>query len=1182
MDLYDITEKDVRKIADSGAILSRGRKYYNGDMIKSMSVADGVIAAKVRGNYGTYNVEISIDEDDDIEADCDCPYDGWGCKHIVAVLYKWIHERNRTQRAILSEYRPKGKEKGRRSGIYAITLNEIFNDTSKESLVKAFDLLKMKKVKIVSMKAAQVTAEVYDAKKEVVVLRSQEDSYGYRPDRECSCGVRHYGRFCAHMAAVMLSVFLNKNKDQKDALSKYEKKIRVEVRDEKYASLVNSLDFIRSEDTGEKEKYEFIFCVEKMSENIFISLNKGLILKNGGIGKPSSASRSILKKYYSTMSRTKKKAVDSLVYAQESSWGSSMNMTIKRSSEKTSDTEILGHLRQLYKESAVCFANCSLPDARAVVDIRIEEIKGDSKTYVLKISANLDGKIFDLSDHNAAIVGKDPLWVYAYDDEFRHPVLFEVMTREPDIVKALARHSLTEIGPKQLKDFVEKYYLKLSCLGEIVLPKGHDVVEKVVEPAARIFLKDYGEMFCFELKFLYGKDEVDYGSNTDIVFRDDDDKLVKIKRNKDEERRFYSVLLENHAVENDGVLVPSIDPYAWLVDVSRNLISLGFEIYGADKLFNVRISPDDAKLRLEVSSGIDWFDLKGDVSFGADKVGFDELMGALNKHERFVKLSDGRMGAIPKKWLNKLSGVTGFLGRSEDGDTARASESQIAIIEALIDIADASKVDQKFGEIREKFRGFREIKEVELPGNINGELRDYQKAGYNWLHFLKEFSFGGCLADEMGLGKTLQVLSLLLYEKEHGIKAPSLVVVPTSLVFNWVNEVRKFTPDLKVHVHHGLGRAKKIDRIVDTKCDLIITTYGTLRNDLEMFKKKKYHYVVLDESQQIKNPLSKIAKSVYSLKSKYRLVLTGTPIENNSLELWSQFAFLNPGLLGNMDYFRSSFSKCIDKDKDEDKMAALKNMIHPFLLLRKKETVAKDLPDKQVTVVYCEMDDRQRKVYDFWKNKFREEIMESIHEKGFNQSRMKILQGLMKLRQICNHPLLVDESYAGDSGKYNVLISQIEEVIREGHKVLIFSSFVKMLKVFRKHFDDEGVRYCYLDGSTRKREEVVDAFQGDNEIPVFLISLKAGGLGLNLTAADYVFIVDPWWNPAAEMQAIDRAHRIGQDKPVFVYKAITKDSVEERILELQQSKLELVKNVVTIEEGIFKKLGREDIKKMFG
>ncbi len=1181
MNLYDITEKDIKDIAESSAILGRGKSYYKNDMIKSMNVSDGIITAKVKGSYGTYNVEISIDADDDIEADCDCPYDGWGCKHIVAVLYKWINEKKRPSEVHDNSRISEGKSEPLGRGIYAITLNDIFNETSKESLVRAFDILNKKKVKIISIRTEQVTAEVYDNKKEIVVLRSPEH-YSYRPNRECSCGVGSYGRYCPHVAAVMLTVFLKKNMDQKETLKKYEKKIRIEVRDEKYASLVNSLDFIRTEDTEENPKYEFIFSIEKMNENIFISLNKALILKKGGIGKPSNASRSILKKYYNTLSRTKKKAIDSLIYAQESSWGNSMNMTIKRSSEKTSDTEILGHLKQIYKENAACFVNCSLPDTKAVVDIRIEENKRDSKTSVLKISANLDGKIFDLSDDNAAIVGKDPLWVYAYDDEYRYPVLFEVRTREPDIVKALARHSLTEIGPKQLKDFIEKYYLKLSSLGEIVLPKGHDVVERIVDPVPRIFLKDYGAMFCFDLKFLYGKDEVDYGSNTDIVFRDDDDKLVKIKRNKDEEKRFYSILLDNHTVESSGVLVPSIDPYMWLVDVSKNLISLGYEIYGADKLFNVRISPDEAKLKIDISSGIDWFDLNGDVSFGHEKVGFDKLMGALNNHERFIKLSDGRMGAIPKKWLNKLSGVTGFLGTGDGENTARASESQIAIIEALIDIADASKVDQKFDDIRDKFRRFREINEVELPKNIRGELRDYQKAGYNWLHFLKEFSFGGCLADEMGLGKTLQILSLLLYDKEHGNKTPSLIVVPTSLVFNWVNEVEKFTPDLKVHVHHGLGRAKKIDEIVDTKCDLIITTYGTLRNDLDIFKKKKYHYVVLDESQQIKNPLSKIAKSVYTLKSKYRLVLTGTPIENNSIDLWSQFAFLNPGLLGNMDYFKTSFSKCIDKDKDEDKMTALKNMINPFLLLRKKETVAKDLPDKQVTVLYCDMDDRQRKVYDYWKNKFREEIMESIHEKGFNQSRMKILQGLMKLRQICNHPVLVDESYAGDSGKYNVLMSQIEEVIKEGHKVLIFSSFVKMLKVFRKHFDNDGVRYCYLDGSTRKREEVVDAFQNDDEIPVFLISLKAGGLGLNLTAADYVFIVDPWWNPAAEMQAIDRAHRIGQDKCVFVYKAITKDSVEERILELQQSKLELVKNVVTIEEGIFKKLGRDDIKKMFG
>lgn len=433
----------------------------------------------------------------------------------------------------------------------------------------------------------------------------------------------------------------------------------------------------------------------------------------------------------------------------------------------------------------------------------------------------------------------------------------------------------------------------------------------------------------------------------------------------------------------------------------------------------------------------------------------------------------------------------------------------------------------------------------------------------------------------MGLGKTLQTLALLLKEQENGNKTQSLIIVPKSLVFNWEHEIKKFTPSLQAYIHHGQERLTETSKKNSKKADLIITTYNTLRKDLELFQHKQLHYVVLDESQQIKNPSAKNTKSVCKLKAKHRLVLTGTPIENNSLDLWSQFAFLNPGLLGTMDYFKQTFAKSIEKEGDKDKTSALKNLINPFLLMRKKETVAKELPAKQVTITYCEMGQKQREIYEHCKARFREEINEAIKEKGFMRSKMKILEGLMRLRQICDHPLLFDESFTGESGKFNALINQIEEVINEGHKALIFSAFVKMLHLFKNHFTNKGIKFCYLDGKTKKRKQEVEQFQQNKETKVFLMSLKAGGLGLNLTAADYVFIVDPWWNPAAEMQAIDRTHRIGQKNNVFVYKAITRNSVEEKILELQEKKLDLVKNVITIEKGIFKKLKKEDIDNLF-
>ncbi|NCC70771.1 DEAD/DEAH box helicase, partial [bacterium] len=339
--------------------------------------------------------------------------------------------------------------------------------------------------------------------------------------------------------------------------------------------------------------------------------------------------------------------------------------------------------------------------------------------------------------------------------------------------------------------------------------------------------------------------------------------------------------------------------------------------------------------------------------------------------------------------------------------------------------------------------------------------------------------------------------------------------------------------------------------------------------------------IILDESQQIKNPSTRIAKAVYSLKAKNKLVMTGTPIENNLVELWSQFSFLNPGFLGKFDFFKNNFLKKISEEKDKEKMLALKNMINPFLLMRKKKLVAKELPEKQISILYCEMNEKQRKFYEIWKNKIREEIKDAIEEGGFLNAKLKILQGLTRLRQICNHPKLVDESYIGSSSKIDLIFDQIQEIIEEGHKILIFSSFIGMLKIVKEKFDVLNIDYSYLDGQSKNRQDIVNEFIENEKKKIFLISIKAGGLGLNLTVADYVFIIDPWWNPAIEMQAIDRVHRIGQKKNVFVYKTIVKDSVEEKIIELQESKKELIENLISSEEGIFKNLNQKDIDKIF-
>ncbi len=1166
MKLKDITQKDVLALANSKTALAKGMSYYRGERVKSLSIKDKTITARVKGNYGIYTVKIFVD-DEGIEADCSCPYCYYGCKHAVAVLYKWVNEKK--------EDNALG---GRQTSSISIPFEDIEKTIPTEPLAKAFDLIKNDKVVVRMVSRDRILAEVDDIKKETVTIERSRWAYQNTLFTQCSCNRSAYSKGCCHIAAVKLKLL---PEEEKGSVVKYEAKVRARLRRERFDALVNNLSTAIPELERIKEReYGLFFNVSGNEEKVSISIEKALILKRGGISQLSHVSEKFLTNYYDKLPEAKKKIFELFILSlkmQNGHYWYSNNSLVKDRFETALDFEVLNRLRNLYKEDPSCFHNCAFPEEKASVEININ---AGQKNFTFTLSAKLNLKKYALNDKTSIVTGGNHLWVYARDDKGEH-ALFELETKHPDMVKKLAKTPLTEITAKQLKSLIENHYLALSKLGEVTLPENYHIEEKTIKPIPRIFLSDYTSSFSIELRFLYGTHEVEHNNNQDIVFRNEKDKLVKIKRDKEEEKKLHSTLLENNTIEKHGLLIPSTDPYTWLVDTAKNLISLGYEIYGKEQLFNQKINAEEPQLTVNISSGIDWFDLKGNVKFGDEEAPFDKVLDALKNHERFIKLSDGSIGVIPEKWLKKLSGVSGFLDYDEKAKKLRASNSQIAIVEALIGLASKSKTDQQFKQLREKFKHFKEIKNMPLPKSLEGSLRDYQKVGYDWLHFLKEFSFGGCLADDMGLGKTVQVLSLILYEKESGNKTISLVVVPTSLVFNWVNEIKKFTPALKPYVHHGQDRLRSMKGIMKKGADMIITTYGTLRNDLDLFKDETFHYIILDESQQIKNPLSKNAKSTYSLKSKHKLILTGTPVENNSLDLWSQFAFLNPGLLGNMEYFKKTFTKSIERDQDKDKTEALRNMISPFLLSRKKETVAKELPEKQITTLFCEMDGKQRKAYDCWKEKYKEEIRYSILNKGFMQSKMKILQGLTRLRQICNHPVLVDESYTGESGKFNTLMSHIEEVINGGHKALIFSSFVKMLQVFKNHFNKQNIKFSYLDGRTKHRKEIIEEFQEDEEIKVFLISLKAGGLGLNLTAADYVFIVDPWWNHAQEMKAIDRTYSTGQKNNVLVYKAIMKDSIEEKILELQEKKLDLVKNIITIEDGIFKKLSQEDIKAMF-
>ncbi len=504
------------------------------------------------------------------------------------------------------------------------------------------------------------------------------------------------------------------------------------------------------------------------------------------------------------------------------------------------------------------------------------------------------------------------------------------------------------------------------------------------------------------------------------------------------------------------------------------------------------------------------------------------------------------------------------------------------MIDDLYDQRDEEELSFELDERYERLRNFKSIPEVPIPKELENRLRPYQLSGFHWLNYLNTVGWGGILADDMGLGKTVQALSMLQYFGEENGNLKALVVCPTTLIYNWENEIKKFTPSLTRRIHHGNTRAKRKEDFGDE--NVIITTYGTLRSDIQMLMKIHFDYVILDESQAIKNPASKVTKAAGLLKTQNRICMSGTPLQNNTFDIYAQMNFLNPGLLGSIEFFRNEFSIPIDKLGEQEQKDHLRKLLYPFILRRTKEQVAKDLPEKTETILFCEMESAQRKIYEAYRNAYRNKIIGVIDEQGVGRSQLTILQGLMKLRQICDSPAILneDEKYPNDSIKLEELTREITENIGE-HKALIFSQFLGMLSLIKQKLIENNIEFEYFDGSTSAsdREKAIQNFQTNEHCRVFLISLKAGGVGLNLTAADYVYIVDPWWNPAVEQQAIDRTHRIGQTKNIFAYRMICKDTIEDKILQLQDRKRILAKELISDDQSFVKGLTKEDVEYLF-
>jgi superfamily II DNA or RNA helicase len=583
-------------------------------------------------------------------------------------------------------------------------------------------------------------------------------------------------------------------------------------------------------------------------------------------------------------------------------------------------------------------------------------------------------------------------------------------------------------------------------------------------------------------------------------------------------------------------------------------------------------------VRVEVTSGVDWFDLWGQVDYGGATAGLPELLEAMRRGETVVRLSDGGFGLLPDSWLKRFGLIAG-LGEAVE-DKMRFGFAQAGILDALLAAQPEATCDETFTRMRVELRNFSGVEAAVQPEGFVGQLRDYQREGLGWMSFLRRFGFGGCLADDMGVGKTPQVLALLedrraLREANPDgvtVAGPSLVVVPKSLVFNWQAEAARFTPRLKVLDYTGAARTD----LPLAGFDVVITTYGTLRRDAPKLKDIQFDYIVLDEAQAVKNSGSESAKAVRLLKGRHRLVLSGTPVENHLGELWSLFEFLNPGMLGSANVFRLTSSSM--RNPDEENRALLAHALRPFILRRTKGQVARELPERTEQTLRCELEPTERRLYNELRQHFRDTLLGRIEREGIGKSGIHVLEALLRLRQAACHPGLIDKTKTEEpSSKIDLLMDHLTPIVEEGHKALVFSQFTSLLDIVRKRLDAQGIVYEYLDGKTNNRQDHVERFQNDPKCPIFLISLKAGGVGLNLTAAGYVFLLDPWWNPAVEAQAIDRTHRIGQTRQVFAYRLIATDTVEEKVLELQKSKRDLVDSIITADNSLIRNLQKEDL-----
>ncbi len=774
-------------------------------------------------------------------------------------------------------------------------------------------------------------------------------------------------------------------------------------------------------------------------------------------------------------------------------------------------------------------------------------------------------------------------------------LIFPTSVAIQNIPQNIIKSSFTELKDSEGGKFIYEDLPKLQQVMDVVVDEKISKLMLEQRPPINVVTMgiDYDQSLKAFLDFEYDGVRVPYSkTNVDkvqyiTVKKPDEDLIYWVKRNIKHENEAYAMLLackfvpmqtNNLALEKEN----AIDFYNYYLKQAGD--GWRFEEKDDMSFFKLMDKPFKLCAKIDFSEEQpDSFDISIYGQAGDEIISFDEIYDTIQSGEKYARIRS--LGFVEYPAQNIYSMMRSFnsfdVYRNPD-NRFTVKTYRAGLINELKNLGVELILSDRFKTFWEQMSTFSTVETLTLPNGINAEFREYQLKGFGWLWFMYKYGLNGILADDMGLGKTLQALTVLQKAKEEDGPMPTLVIAPTTVVFNWESEIQKFAPSLSCLKLQGGERKQFFDKIPEY--DVVITSYALLRRDIKKLKDINFRYVILDESQNIKNATSQTAQAVKQLTSQHKLALSGTPIENKLEELWSVFDFLMPGFLFTMADFNSRYVNPIMEHQDKVVEKRLKLQIYPFILRRMKRDVAKDLPDKVENIAYCELTDDQRDFYLQVLDSTKEELFKSIEQNGLEKSRLSIFSALLRMRQICCHPRLYDKNNVKNvisSGKFEKLKVMLEEIISEKHRILLFSQFVDMLDIVKAWLDKSGIKYEYLTGKTKDRQGAVERFNTDPTIPIFLISLKAGGTGLNLTGADYVIHYDPWWNPAVEDQATDRAYRIGQTKKVFVYRLITKNTVEEKIQKLKTIKRNLVDSVISVDRNITKSLTMDDIREIF-